>query len=119
MIVAGQVHGGIAQGHRSGDGWNTRIYDPQSGQLVTGSLHGLLHAPRRRTLPSFNLGFTKTVCPSNPLGMKGCGEADAIASPPAIINAVTDALGIRDIEMPATPARVWAAIKSRPRAAAE
>ncbi|MEQ8283283.1 MAG: molybdopterin-dependent oxidoreductase, partial [Parvibaculum sp.] len=117
MIVEGQVHGGIAQGIGQAL-LEHGIYDPQSGQLVTGSYMDYC-MPRADDLPSFNLGFTKTVCPSNPLGMKGCGEAGAIASPPAIINAVTDALGIRDIEMPATPARVWAAIKSRPRAAAE
>ena len=117
MIVEGQVHGGIAQGIGQAL-LEHGIYDPQSGQLVTGSYMDYC-MPRADDLPSFNLGFTKTVCPSNPLGMKGCGEAGAIASPPAIINAVTDALGIRDIEMPATPARVWAAIQSRPRAAAE
>ena len=117
MIVEGQVHGGIAQGIGQAM-LEHGIYDPASGQLITGSYMDYC-MPRADDLPSFNLGFTKTVCPSNPLGMKGCGEAGAIASPPAIINAVTDALGIRDIEMPATPARVWAAIQSRPRAAAE
>ncbi|MBO6636232.1 MAG: molybdopterin-dependent oxidoreductase, partial [Parvibaculum sp.] len=118
MIVEGQVHGGIAQGIGQAL-LEHGVYDPDSGQLVTGSYMDYC-MPRADDLPSFTLGFTKTVCPSNPLGMKGCGEAGAIASPPAIINAVTDALGIRDIEMPATPARVWEALQSAaPRAAAE
>ncbi|HEX7775253.1 MAG TPA: xanthine dehydrogenase family protein molybdopterin-binding subunit [Parvibaculum sp.] len=117
MIVEGQVHGGIAQGIGQAL-LEPGVYDPESGQLITGSFMDYC-MPRADDLPSFNLGFTTTVCPSNPLGMKGCGEAGAIASPPAIINAITDALGIRDIEMPATPARVWAALQSRPKAAAE
>lgn len=117
MIVEGQVHGGIAQGVGQAL-LEHGVYDAESGQLVTGSYMDYC-MPRADDLPSFNLGFTRTECPSNPLGMKGCGEAGAIASPPAIINAVTDALGMRDIEMPATPARVWAALQTRPRQAAE
>lgn len=118
MIVEGQVHGGIAQGIGQAL-LEHGVYDVDSGQLITGSYMDYC-MPRADDLPSFSLGFTTTVCPSNPLGMKGCGEAGAIASPPAIINAVTDALGIRDIEMPATPARVWTALQSvAPRAAAE
>lgn len=110
MIVEGQVHGGIAQGigqalHEIG------IYDPDSGQLITGSFMDYC-MPRADDVPSFSLGFTQTDCPSNPMGMKGCGEAGAIASPPAIINAITDALGVREIEMPATPATVWRALNS-------
>lgn len=117
MIVEGQVHGGIAQGVGQAM-LEHGIYDPDSGQLVTGSYMDYT-MPRADNLPSFNLDFTTTVCPGNPLGMKGCGEAGAIASPPAIINAITDALGVRDIEMPATPARIWATLQSKPRAAAE
>lgn len=118
MIVEGQVHGGIAQGIGQAL-LEHGVYDADSGQLITGSYMDYC-MPRADDLPSFSLGFTTTVCPSNPLGMKGCGEAGAIASPPAIINAVTDALGIRDIEMPATPARVWTALQSvASRAAAE
>ncbi len=116
MIVEGQVQGGIAQGigqalHEHG------VYDTESGQLVTGSYMDYT-MPRADDLPDYKLGFTVTPCPSNPLGVKGCGEAGAIASPPAVINAVTDALGIKEFDMPATPARVWAAIQ-RTRAAAE
>ncbi len=76
--------------------------------------------PRADSLPSFTVDTIETACPSNPLGIKGCGEAGAIASPPAVINAITDALGHEDIAMPATPAAVWkAAQKARPKQAAE
>lgn len=118
MIVEGQVHGGIAQGVGQAM-LELGVYDAESGQLVTGSYMDYC-MPRADNLPNFQLGFTKTECPSNPLGMKGCGEAGAIASPPAIINAITDALGVRDIAMPATPARIWATIQqSRQPQAAE
>jgi carbon-monoxide dehydrogenase large subunit len=66
--------------------------------------------PRADDLPRFVVGMTETPCTTNPLGIKGCGEAGAIGAPAAIINAVTDALGIRDIAMPVTPERVWRAI---------
>ncbi|MFM9976050.1 MAG: hypothetical protein ACKVON_15935, partial [Beijerinckiaceae bacterium] len=65
--------------------------------------------PRADDLPSYALGFNSTPAPSNPLGIKGCGEAGAIAAPPAVINAITDALGHEDIAMPATPQAVWKA----------
>ena len=85
-----------------------RVYD-EDGQLVTGSLHGLRHAARRRPAVASRSARPMTPCPSNPLGIKGCGEAGAIASPPAVINAITDALGHEDIAMPATPQAVWQA----------
>ena len=66
--------------------------------------------PRADYLPSFKVGTTETKCPSNPLGIKGCGEAGAIAAPAAVMNAITDALGTEDIAMPATPATVWARV---------
>ena len=72
------------------------VYDEDSGQLLTGSYMDY-QMPRAADVPSFNLGFTCTPCPTNPLGMKGCGEAGAIGSPPAVINAVTDALGVKEI----------------------
>ncbi len=76
--------------------------------------------PRADYLPSFKVDTTVTKCPSNPLGMKGCGEAGAIAAPAAVMNAITDALGTEDIAMPATPAAVWAALQKHPtRQAAE
>ncbi|MBP6010757.1 MAG: xanthine dehydrogenase family protein molybdopterin-binding subunit [Alphaproteobacteria bacterium] len=116
MIVEGQVHGGIAQGIGQAL-LEHGVYDKESGQLITGSYMDYT-MPRADDLPHYKLGFTVTPCPSNPLGMKGCGEAGAIASPPAIINAITDALGVKEFNMPATPMRVWEAIH-RTRAAAE
>ncbi|QPC41456.1 xanthine dehydrogenase family protein molybdopterin-binding subunit [Kaustia mangrovi] len=118
MIVEGQVHGGIAQGVGQALTEGCR-YDAESGQLVTGSYMDYC-MPRADDLPSFNLGFTETACPSNPLGMKGCGEAGAIAAPAAVINALTDALGVKDIPMPATSEVVWRVIQeNKPRVAAE
>ncbi|MBB5753202.1 xanthine dehydrogenase family protein molybdopterin-binding subunit [Prosthecomicrobium pneumaticum] len=110
MIVEGQVHGGIAQGIGQAL-LEEAVYDRESGQLMTGSYMDYA-MPRADDLPSFRLMTTETICPGNPLGMKGCGEAGAIGSPPAVINAITDALGIRDIAMPATPARVWEAYRA-------
>jgi carbon-monoxide dehydrogenase large subunit len=117
MIVEGQVHGGIAQGVGQAllEG---AIYDG-TGQLVTASFMDYA-MPRAGDFPDFEIGLTVTPAPSNPLGMKGCGEAGAIGSPPAVINAITNALGHEDIAMPATPAAVWrAAQKARLPMAAE
>jgi len=109
MIVQGQVHGGIAQG--LGQAMLERcVYDTESGQLLTGSYMDYC-MPRADDLPSFQVDHTVTPCTHNPLGVKGCGEAGAIGSPPAFINALTDALGVRDIAMPATPERVWRALQ--------
>ncbi len=108
MIVEGQVHGGIAQGVGQAMLEGAR-YD-ESGQLVTASFMDYA-MPRAGDLPHLEVGMTVTACPSNPLGMKGCGEAGAIAAPPAVINAITDALGHEDIAMPATPAAVWKAAR--------
>ncbi|MFT4096253.1 MAG: xanthine dehydrogenase family protein molybdopterin-binding subunit [Rhodoblastus sp.] len=109
LIVEGQVHGGIAQGvgqalHEGA------IYD-SGGQLITASYMDY-QMPRAHDLPSYNVGMTITPCPSNPLGIKGCGEAGAIASPPAVINAITNALGHENITMPATPEKVWKAAQA-------
>jgi carbon-monoxide dehydrogenase large subunit len=107
MIVSGQVHGGIAQGIGQAmlEGC---AYDVDSGQLQTGSYMDYV-MPRADDLPNFVVDHTVTPCTHNPLGVKGCGEAGAIGSPPAFINALTDALGVRDIAMPATAERVWRA----------
>jgi carbon-monoxide dehydrogenase large subunit len=67
--------------------------------------------PRADDVPSYVLEHSTTVAPSNPLGVKGCGEAGAIGSPPAVINAITDAIGNNNLTMPATPQKVWAAIQ--------
>ena len=108
MIVEGQVHGGIAQGVGQAllEG---AVYD-DNGQLVTGSLMDYC-VPRAHDLPAFKVGMTQTKAPSNPLGIKGCGEAGAIAAPVAVINAITDAIGTEDLAMPATAQTVWQALQ--------
>ncbi|MYF12811.1 MAG: xanthine dehydrogenase family protein molybdopterin-binding subunit [Gammaproteobacteria bacterium] len=104
MIVDGQVHGGLAQG--AGQALLEHgIYDAD-GQLTTGSYMDYC-MPRADDMPDFTVDTTVTPCTHNPLGVKGCGEAGAIGSPAAIINAVTDALGTEDVAMPATPEQMW------------
>lgn len=110
MIVEGQVHGGIAQG--IGQALLEGVhYDPQTGQLLTASYMDYA-MPRADDLPSFNVSHQNTPCPGNPLGIKGCGEAGAIGSPPALINAITDAIGNNNLNMPATPLAVWSALQA-------
>jgi carbon-monoxide dehydrogenase large subunit len=113
MIAAGQAHGAIAQGVGQAV-LEHAVYDPASGQPIAGSFMDYA-MPRADDLPSFALGFNGTRCTTNPLGVKGCGEAGAIAAFPAIANAVADALapfGATDIAGPATPSRVRNAIGS-------
>ena len=111
MIVEGQVHGGIAQGVGQAllEGC---LYDGD-GQLMTGSYMDYC-MPRADDLPNFKVETQVTPCPHNPLGVKGCGEAGAIAAPAAVMNAVTDALrsaGVsKPIDMPATPSKIWSAL---------
>ena len=110
MIAAGQAHGAIAQGVGQAL-LEHAVYDPQSGQLVAGSLMDYA-LPRADDLPSYDLGFNPTRCTTNPLGVKGCGEAGAVAAFPAIANAILDALapfGVTDLAGPAIPARIWRA----------
>ena len=109
MIVEGQVHGGIAQGVGQAL-LEACHYDTATGQLITASYNDYT-MPRAHDLPSFQVSTTETLTPGNPLGIKGCGEAGAIGSPPAVINAITDAIGHNDISMPATPEKVWRAIQ--------
>ncbi len=111
MIVEGQVHGGIAQGLGQALLENC-VYDKETGQLLTGSYMDYA-MPRADDLPSFKVDNCVTACSHNPLGVKGCGEAGAIGAPPALINAITDALGVRDLEMPASRERVWRAAQAR------
>ena len=111
MIAAGQAHGAIAQGVGQAL-LEHAAYDPASGQLVAGSLMDYA-LPRADDLPSYALGFNATRCTTNPLGVKGCGEAGAIAAFPAVTNAIADALaplGVTDFAGPATPERIWQAI---------
>lgn len=114
MIVEGQVHGGIAQGVGQAM-CEGAVYD-KNGQLLTASYMDY-HMPRADDLPSFTVDTTVTPCPSNPLGIKGCGEAGAIAAPPAVINAITDALGHEDVTMPASAQEVWRAARKMKMAA--
>jgi len=107
MIVEGQVHGGLAQGIGQAL-LEHAVYDG-NGQPVTASFMDYA-MPRADDLPSFKLSHTTTLCPGNPLGVKGCGEAGAIGSSAAVINAITDAIGNNALEMPATPDRVWRAM---------
>ncbi len=107
MIVEGQVHGGLAQGIGQALLENC-VYD-KSGQLLTASFMDYA-MPRAEDLPSFKVQHTSTLCPGNPLGVKGCGEAGAIGAAAAVINAITDAIGSNKLEMPASPDRVWHAI---------
>jgi carbon-monoxide dehydrogenase large subunit len=113
MIVDGMVHGGIAQGVGQAL-WEGAVYDGQSGQLITGSMMDYA-LPKADMLPMYETDRTVTPTPVNPMGVKGAGETGTIASPPAVVNAVVDALaplGVDHIEaMPLTAERVWTIIQ--------
>jgi carbon-monoxide dehydrogenase large subunit len=116
LIVDGQMHGGLAQGLGQAL-WEQAIYD-ENGQLISGTFmtYGM---PRAADLPMFKVGNHVTACTHNPIGAKGVGEVGAIGVPPATINAILDALaplGVKDISMPATPEKVWRAIRDAKRA---
>jgi aerobic carbon-monoxide dehydrogenase large subunit len=111
MIVEGQIHGGIVQGVGQAL-WEGAVYDEQ-GQLLTGSMMDYA-VPKAEFFPKFELGMTETPTSVNPLGVKGIGETGTIASTPAVYNAVADALaplGVKRLNMPLTPERVWRAIR--------
>jgi aerobic carbon-monoxide dehydrogenase large subunit len=113
MIVEGQVQGGLAQGIGQAL-YEQCVYDEETGQLLTGSLMDYC-LPRADHLPNFETATTTTLCTHNSLGVKGCGEAGAIGSTPAVINAVVDALSelnVTDVPIPATPERVWRSIRA-------
>lgn len=112
MMLAGQVHGGVVQGIGQAL-FEETVYDAESGQLLSGSLMDYC-LPRAADLPDIDFLSVETPCPSNPAGFKGCGEAGAAGAPPALVNAVIDALaplGVRHIDMPLSPHRVWQAIQ--------
>ena len=113
LLLAGQVQGGVAQG--VGQAMLERtVFDPETGQLLTGSLTDYSIA-RAEDLPQIEFAYNVVPCRTNPLGVKGAGEAGAIGAPPALVNAVVDALaelGIEHLDMPLTPERVWSAIRS-------
>jgi carbon-monoxide dehydrogenase large subunit len=115
LIVQGQIHGGIVQGIGQAL-WERAAYD-ESGQLLTGSMMDYA-LPKAGAFPKFELGMTETPTSVNPLGVKGIGETGTIASTPAVYNAVMDALeplGVRALNMPLTPERVWRAIQEAKR----
>jgi carbon-monoxide dehydrogenase large subunit len=112
LLAEGQVHGGVVQG--IGQALSERtVYDAQ-GQLLTGSFMDYA-LPRADTVPPIAVGFHPVPATSNPLGVKGCGEAGVTGALPAVMNAVLDALtsrGVRALDMPATPERVWRALQA-------
>ena len=110
MIVEGQVHGGLTQG--IGQALTEGAKYDATGQLVTGSFMDYC-IPRADDVPSYAVDTRVTACTHNPLGVKGCGEAGAIGAPAALMNAITDALGVKDLPMPATPQTVWKALQAR------
>jgi carbon-monoxide dehydrogenase large subunit len=110
MIVEGQVHGGLTQGIGQALTEGTR-YDAE-GQLLSGAFMDYA-IPRASDVPSYKVDTRETPCTHNPLGVKGCGEAGAIGAPAAVINAITDALGVKDIPMPATAQTVWKTLQTR------
>ena len=109
MVAAGQVHGAIAQG--AGQALlEHAVYDPESGQPISGSFMDYA-MPRADDLPGFDISFAGTRCTTNPVGVKGCGEAGAIALFPAIANAIADAVGVTCLNGPASANRVWQAMR--------
>ncbi len=121
LMVAGQVHGGIAQGIGQALLEHT-VFDLESGQLLSGSFMDYT-MPRADDMPHIDFRYNVVPCTTNPLGIKGAGEAGCIGAPPAVINAVVDALaefGVTHVDMPATPEKIWRLIQAdSTRAAAE
>jgi carbon-monoxide dehydrogenase large subunit len=112
LIVNGQIHGGIAQGVAQAL-WEGAVYD-ENGQLTSGSMMDYA-VPKASFFPNLELGKTETPSPNNPLGVKGVGETGTIASTPAVVNAVMDALspfGIKHLDMPLTPEKLWRAMQA-------
>jgi len=113
LLAEGQVHGGVAQGIAQAL-YEGVSYDPSTGQPVTANLLDYL-VPSAADLPDYKVGRTTTLCPNNPLGAKGIGESGSVGAPPAVVNAIVDALsefGVDNIDMPATPEKIWKAMKS-------
>ncbi|MSQ89331.1 MAG: xanthine dehydrogenase family protein molybdopterin-binding subunit [Betaproteobacteria bacterium] len=110
MIVEGQVHGGLTQG--IGQALTESCQYDATGQLLTGSFMDYC-LPRATDVPFYQVDTRETPCTHNPLGVKGCGEAGAIGAPAALMNAITDALGVKDMPMPATPQAVWKVLNNK------
>ena len=116
LLAEGQIHGGIAQGVGQAL-MEHAVYDPESGQLLSATLMDYA-VPRGADLPMLDIGFVEIPTAANPMGVKGAGQAGAIAAPATVMNAIMDALkplGVEHIDMPATPERVWQAIREAPR----
>jgi carbon-monoxide dehydrogenase large subunit len=112
LLVKGQIHGGVAQGLGQALLENL-VYEPGSGQMLTGSFMDYA-MPRADDMPSMNVISSPVPSPNNPLGVKGAGEAGTVGALPVVMNAVVDALrplGVTHLDMPASPARVWSAIR--------
>ena len=112
LLAAGQIHGGVVQGIAQAL-YEEVAYDPDTGQLMTGSLLDYA-VPRAEHVPGIRSLFQQTPSPTNPIGVKGIGESGAIAAPPCIVHAVLDALtpfGITHLDMPMTPPRIWSAVQ--------
>ena len=106
------MHGGIAQGIGQAL-FEETIYDDETGQLLSGSFMDYA-IPRANDIPTINFSFNEILCTTNPLGIKGAGEAGAIGAPPAVINAVCNALNLDHIDMPAKPEKIWRILTSKP-----
>jgi len=113
LLAAGQIHGGVVQGIAQAL-YEEVSYDPENGQLLTGSLLDYA-VPRAEHVPNIRSLFQETPSPTNPIGVKGIGESGSIAAPPCMVHAVLDALspfGIKHLDMPLTPPRIWAAVRN-------
>ena len=111
LLLEGQVHGGIAQGIGQAL-FEETIYDDETGQLLSGSFMDYA-IPRANDIPTINFSFNEILCTTNPLGIKGAGEAGAIGAPPAVINAICNALSLDHIDMPAKPEKIWRILTSK------
>ena len=111
LLLEGQVHGGIAQGIGQAL-FEETIYDTETGQLLNGSFMDYA-IPRANDIPTINFSFNEILCTTNPLGIKGAGEAGAIGAPPAVINAICNALNLNHIDMPAKPEKIWRILNSK------
>jgi carbon-monoxide dehydrogenase large subunit len=110
MIVEGQIQGGVAQG--IGQALYERVVYDEDGQLLTGTFTDYC-MPRADDMPDIQVILCEVPCKTNPLGVKGAGEAGAVGAPPAVMNALADALGVRHVDMPATPERIWEILQQR------
>jgi carbon-monoxide dehydrogenase large subunit len=112
MIIEGQVHGGLTDG--VGIALMETIAFDEHGNCLAGSLMDYL-IPTAIDVPDWETGFTVTPSPHHPIGAKGIGESATVGSPPTIVNAICDAIGVRHVDMPCTPSRVWEAMRGAPR----